>query len=199
MTVLPGAGTISRPTSEPIPGPAALVIGLVSLVALRWVLVAVLRGDALVAGATFGLGTGILVLAGGWRPHWPAPSAMVAGVLGGGALVAIAALTRPLPHLWLPAAPFAPWLAITVIVAVAEEGMLRGVLFTRIENRRGWPLALGITTILFAAMHVPLYGWQVVPLDLGVGLWLGGLRLATGGAAAPAVAHVLADLATWWL
>ena len=48
-------------------------------------------------------------------------------------------------------------------------------------------------------LHVPLYGWHVVPLDLGVGLFLGGLRLLTGGAVAPAVAHTVADLATWWI
>jgi hypothetical protein len=48
-------------------------------------------------------------------------------------------------------------------------------------------------------MHVPLYGWQVVPLDLGVGVWLAGLRLATGGVAAPALAHWIADLSTWWI
>jgi hypothetical protein len=30
-------------------------------------------------------------------------------------------------------------------------------------------------------------------------VWLCGLRLASGGVAAPAVAHALADLATWWL
>ena len=56
-----------------------------------------------------------------------------------------------------------------------------------------------MTAVLFALMHVPLYGWHVVPLDLGVGLWLAGLRLATGGVAAPAIAHTVADLATWWL
>jgi hypothetical protein len=39
----------------------------------------------------------------------------------------------------------------------------------------------------------------VVPLDLGVGVWLGGLRLATGGVAASAIAHGLADLSTWWI
>jgi len=48
-------------------------------------------------------------------------------------------------------------------------------------------------------MHVPLYGWHVVPLDLGVGIFLGGLRLAGGGWAGPAIAHAVADLATWWL
>ena len=34
-------------------------------------------------------------------------------------------------------------------------------------------------------MHVPLYGWHVVPLDLAVGLVLAGLRIWTRGLAAP--------------
>ena len=38
-----------------------------------------------------------------------------------------------------------------------------------------------------------------VPLDFGVGLLFGGLRLWFGGPAAPAAKHVLANLATWWL
>jgi membrane protease YdiL (CAAX protease family) len=59
--------------------------------------------------------------------------------------------------------------------------------------------ALGLTTLAFALMHVPMYGWHVVPLDLAVGFTLGGLRIATRGIAAPAVAHAIADLATWWL
>lgn len=53
--------------------------------------------------------------------------------------------------------------------------------------------------LAFALIHVPLEGWSIVPLDLGVGLWLAGLRLLTRGVAAPAAAHVVADLATWWL
>jgi hypothetical protein len=48
-------------------------------------------------------------------------------------------------------------------------------------------------------MHVPLYGWGVVPVDLAAGVWLAGLRLAGGGVGAPVVAHLLADLAGWWL
>jgi len=46
---------------------------------------------------------------------------------------------------------------------------------------------------------VPLYGWHVLPLDLAVGVVLGGLRQATGTAAAPAITHVLADVAGWFL
>jgi hypothetical protein len=38
-----------------------------------------------------------------------------------------------------------------------------------------------------------------VPLDLAVGVVLGGLRLEAGTAAAPAVTHVGADLVGWFL
>ncbi len=48
-------------------------------------------------------------------------------------------------------------------------------------------------------LHVPLYGWTALPLDLAVGLLLGGLRMAAGGWGAQAVAHPVADLAGWWL
>ena len=60
-------------------------------------------------------------------------------------------------------------------------------------------VALLVTSVLFALIHVPVYSPSVVPLDFGVGLLLGGLRLWFGGPVAPAAAHVLADLATWWL
>ena len=33
----------------------------------------------------------------------------------------------------------------------------------------------------FGLLHVPLYGWAALPLDLAVGLLLGGLRMATRG------------------
>jgi hypothetical protein len=44
-------------------------------------------------------------------------------------------------------------------------------------------------------LHVPFYGLQVLPLDLAVGVLLGGLRQLSGGVAA----HAVADLAGWWL
>jgi membrane protease YdiL (CAAX protease family) len=91
------------------------------------------------------------------------------------------------------------WAAIVSAVAVAEELVLRGSLFTLLERACGPFAAVALTAIAFALLHVPLYGWGVVPIDLAVGVWLGGLRLLTGGPAAPAVTHVLADLASWWL
>ena len=84
-------------------------------------------------------------------------------------------------------------------VAVAEEVLLRGVLWNVTAVRWGDVAALAVTTAAFGLLHVPLYGWDALPLDLAAGLLLGGLRLAAGGWGAPAVAHTLADLAGWWV
>ena len=86
-----------------------------------------------------------------------------------------------------------------MLIAVAEEALLRGVLIDAVSPWAGDLVAVGIAAVAFGLLHVPLYGWQAVPLDVAVGVWLGGLRLATGGVAAPAAAHAVADLAAWWL
>lgn len=184
-----------------------LSLGLVAVVGARWA--ATIGGAA--GGLTVGLlfGVALLALAAlGGRPALERnlPTAAAIGLAGGLVLVAIALLARvpmassPVPSGGFgPAALFAPWLAITVLVATAEELLLRGALFRAVEAAGGLWLAVAVTTLAFALMHVPLYGWHVVPLDLGVGLWLAGLRLVSGGIVAPAVAHAIADLATWWL
>jgi len=105
----------------------------------------------------------------------------------------------PRSALVIVAVAFAPWAVATIVVATAEEAVLRGALFDASAERGGPVTAILVTSMTFALMHVPLYGWHVVPLDLGVGLILGGLRLLSGGIGAPALAHALADLATFWL
>ena len=104
----------------------------------------------------------------------------------------------------LPAGALPVWAVVVTAVAVAEEVLLRGALWQALVAQgetpaRGELLALPVTTAAFALLHVPLYGWAVLPLDLTVGLLLGGLRMVSGGWGAPAVAHTLADLAGWWL
>ncbi len=91
------------------------------------------------------------------------------------------------------------WAGAVTLIAVAEELMIRGALFRAVADSTGNILALGVTTVVFALVHVPFYGWHVMPLDLAVGLWLGGLRLWSNNAAAPAITHALADLSAWWL
>lgn len=196
-------------------GASLVALALAATVAARWSATRVGLDPVAVGGA---FGVGLLVIA--WVAHrdWPKPGwhhlavvarhaapAMVIGSAVGLAIVATSVLGPALagvervPGLGRPAAAFVPWALVTILVAGAEEAVLRGVLFNRVAHAGGVPLALGVTTVAFALIHIPLYGWHVVPLDLAVGLCLGGLRLATRSVAAPAAAHVVADLASWWL
>jgi len=191
--------------------PIAIVLGLGGIVGGR--LLAVRAGlDPLLAGAAFGFTLGALAIAfaARRRRRIPLPATTIVmpalvGALVGLALVTVAVVgptiggATVVPGLGRPAAPFAPWALITLLVAAAEEGVLRGALFDRLERVGGIATAVVLTTLAFALMHVPLYGWHVVPLDLAVGLVLSGLRIGTRGLAAPVAAHAVADLATWWL
>jgi membrane protease YdiL (CAAX protease family) len=179
---------------------AALFGGLASVVGLRWLATLDAWTGAVAIGFAFGVGMLVVALASGWRPVPERRSAVAVGAAGGAVLVVLALMTRssPLPSL-APAVVFAPWVAATILVATAEEVLLRAALFVELDRSLGTFGAVLGTSVVFALMHVPLYGWHVVPLDFGVGLWLAGLRLATGGIVAPATAHALADLATWWL
>jgi membrane protease YdiL (CAAX protease family) len=184
--------------------PVALLTGIAVIVVLRRTAVAAGATDALIVGEAFGAGLLLLALAAGWRPRAEKRRAVAAGVVGGAVLVGLAVLTRSgsLPSL-APAVDFLPWAAVTILVATAEEIILRGAILDALGDALGGTAGLVapivITAAVFALMHVPVYGWQAVPLDFGVGLWFGGLRLSTGGIAAPAIAHSIADLATWWL
>ena len=209
--------------------PLAIVVGLGGIVGARLfavragvdpLLVGAAFGAALAALALGGRGESARgardareastregLLAGGARLVLPAQAvvSIALGVTVGLALVAVAVIGPAIggvltaPGLGRPAAPFLPWALITLLVAAAEEGVLRGALLDRIERAAGLVPAIALTTLLFALMHVPLYGWHVVPLDLAVGLVLAGLRISTRGLAAPIAAHAVADLATWWL
>jgi membrane protease YdiL (CAAX protease family) len=186
---------------------AALLVGGLAAIVLARAGASRAGLDPLGVGAAFGACLFLLAFVGGARPPSRRQIAvgLVVGGVGGLALVA-ASLAGPtlggttvVGGLGRPAAPFAPWALLILAVAVGEEAILRGALFDRLLRWSGPLPAVLVTTLAFALLHVPLYGWHVVPLDLAVGLALGGLRLGTGSFAAPAVAHALADLATWWL
>jgi membrane protease YdiL (CAAX protease family) len=137
---------------------------------------------------------------------WRAACSAAAGLAGGFALVAIPLIVRWVlpasgPATVAPAVDvgFLPWTLLTLLVAGAEEALLRGACFKVGLARLGPGLTVAATSAAFALMHVPFYGWGVVPLDFAAGVFLGGLRLATGGVLAPTLAHAVADLATWWL
>jgi len=205
----------------------AVLGGLAAVVAARWALLVDGRLDGITVGLVFGLGLVAVGMA-GRRVASPAAASQIlrsraqdaaadlaAGTAGGVALIALAVFATALAGAPPGADPvgslasratvatFGPWLGVTVLVAMAEELLLRGVLFGLllgpIHRRGGAALAVGGTAAAFALMHVPVYGWHVVPLDLGVGVFLGGIRLATGRWQAAGIAHAVADIATWWL
>jgi membrane protease YdiL (CAAX protease family) len=91
------------------------------------------------------------------------------------------------------------WAPLVSVVALSEELVIRGALFSALRSQYGDAVAVAATTVLFAAIHLPLYGVGAMPIDLAAGVFLGSLRVLSGGVVAPALAHVLADLATGWV
>jgi membrane protease YdiL (CAAX protease family) len=143
------------------------------------------------AGCLFALGLAA-------RTKFPITSrALTLGLAGAVVLGApIAHYTHPAGR---PPTDFMLWAGVVGIVAAAEEYFLRGALYESVQAWLGEAVAIIFTAAAFAALHVPLYGWRVLPLDFAVGLWLGALRAYSGTPAAPALAHILADWAAWWL
>ncbi len=185
--------------------PLLAAVGLAAAVGLRWEVATSTNLDPVLVGLLFGTCLVSIAGLGGWRPGPLRTRTVLVGLAGGGALVAVTAGVRLVGGFAVGAGSvsgefaLAPWAIATCLVAAGEEVVLRGVLFDALAARSGPAAAVGATSVVFALMHVPLYGWQVIPLDLGAGLWFAGLRLLTGGAAAPAIAHAVADVATYWL
>lgn len=174
----------------------ALLVGFATAVGLR----VLLGGDdpARSVPAALVFAAALLVLCAAARPRVPITRrGLLIGLLG--------AVVLCLPVLLLQAADwqplrgmtgFAPWFAAVTVVVAAEELFLRGALFEAVR-RPGVAVVLG--AVCFALLHVPLYGWHVVPLDLAVGLVLGALRVEAGTPLAPFVAHLSADAVGWFV
>ena len=163
----------------------------------------VVGGDRVATSLSAGLvfAAALLVLAVAGRVRVPVSGRAV--LIGFGGLVLVVApvvlqqavTLRPLRG----TQGFAAWASVVLVVASAEELFLRGALYDEITRARGETAAIVAGALLFALLHVPLYGWHVLPLDLAVGLVLGGLRQGAGTPVAPAVAHVGADWVGWFV
>ncbi|MEA2682855.1 MAG: protease family protein [Chloroflexota bacterium] len=155
------------------------------------------------AGLAFALVLLVAVVVSRTEPGNRRPAALIVGAAVGATLL--------LPGLWLhwaglpprawyiPAPALAGYSAALLLIVPAEELFLRGALQPEIRRALGPGAAIGLTALLFAAIHVMAYGVVAIPLDFGVGLLLGWLRERTGSTAACIVAHLLADLGSWWL
>ncbi len=180
---------------------ALCVAGIVAAAGLRAALGAPEAAASMPAGGVFALSLLAVAIAAGWRPGRPRLAAVALGAAGGGVLIASWLVASGSPALEIAPlnAGLALWTPLVAVVAVAEEVAMRGALFDAIRTWCGDGGALVATTLLFALLHVPLYGIGSLPLDLAAGMLLGGLRIVSGGVLAPALAHVIADLAGGWL
>jgi membrane protease YdiL (CAAX protease family) len=111
---------------------------------------------------------------------------LVAGLIG----VAIATVAAG-PSIPLPVG--AATLPLSLLAAVAEEALFRRTAFSALE-RFGATAAVVTTAVLFAVVHVPLYGLAAFPVDLGAGLLFGWQRAASGSWTVPAATHAAANL-----
>ena len=202
MTSLVVSGTASATRQRALAQTGVLVTALTGVTLVRAAINGPSVQSAFVAGATFGIALLVIAAMGSRsvRPSIPDARSVALGLAGGAAIVAVPLIARPIaaPPAFHPD-PFLVWAFVTCLVAAGEEAMLRGALLESARAAAGLVPAVVLTSALFALMHVPLYGWSVVPVDFGAGLVLCGLRLWSGGVAAPAIAHAIADLATWWL
>jgi hypothetical protein len=117
---------------------------------------------------------------------WTTASVVLVGVLAFG-------LGRWLVGGHPPAAATAFLVLTNTLAAVAEEAWFRRLCFGLLAPA-GTLAAVAGSTVLFAAVHVSIYGYWVLPLDLAAGLLLGWQRASTGSWAAPAVTHVIANV-----
>ena len=93
--------------------------------------------------------------------------------------------------------PPAPWalraVALATLAAVAEEAFYRRLAYG-LAVGAGPVVAVGLSAAAFALVHVTIWGWGVLPLDLAAGLLLGWQRWASGRWSVPAATHVAANL-----
>ena len=165
--VATGAALLLVRTWLPLLGSSGRLVGLTAI------LLAILAGSMLVptAPGRARLRPGLVLAIG---------LAAIAGALVAGG--------RPVP------APFAAWaLSLALLAAIAEEALFRRAAYGALE-RHGAIVAIGVTALAFALVHVPLYGVAAFPVDLGAGLLLSWQRWASGTWTVPAATHAAANL-----
>ena len=179
---------------------AAALAGLGLALVLRVRVAGAAGAHSVPAGVVFGVALlGLAVAVGFARPAlcWR----QLCWGVGGAMVLCLPPLAHHLtyPGAVAPAGQLPAWAAVVTLVAIAEELLLRAALYEALMLWRGPHIAIAVTALAFAALHVPVYGWSAAPLDLAVGVFLGVLRLLAGSVTAPALTHALADLAGWWL
>jgi membrane protease YdiL (CAAX protease family) len=136
----------------------------------------------------------LLAVGGLWpmsRPAAGVPAVNGTAVLAAGALAF--ALGRLLAGGQAPLPFTALAVALNSLAAVSEEAFFRRLVYDALAPG-GVAVAVAGSAVLFAVVHVGVYGAWVLPLDVAAGLVLGWQRWATGSWAVPGATHVVANL-----
>ncbi|HEV3354472.1 MAG TPA: CPBP family intramembrane glutamic endopeptidase [Acidimicrobiales bacterium] len=137
----------------------------------------------------------LLLLAGGLL--WPRRAAVPTGVSAAAPVLAVGVaaflLGRVLGGGHAPQPLLLRVVVLGSLAAVAEEAFFRRFVYDALLPG-GAALAVVGSALLFALVHVTVYGWWVLPIDLAAGFVLSWQRWATGSWKVPAVTHVLANL-----
>jgi membrane protease YdiL (CAAX protease family) len=165
------AALLARPWLVRLPGdPVTLLVALFVVIG--------------VVGATWRLPTTPAEEGGPTVSAWLA-LAVGLGAFGAGRLLASGTI---------PVAPFvARSVVLNSLAAVSEEAFFRRFAYG-LAAARGPLLAVVLSAVVFAAVHVTVWGWGVLPLDLAAGLILGWQRWASGRWSVPALTHVAANV-----
>jgi len=137
----------------------------------------------------------VVLLAAGWA--WPRdetePSATARALPVLGVGLAAFLLGRVLGGGHAPQPLSFQVVALGTLAAIAEEAFFRRLVYDTLLPG-GAALAVVGSAVLFALVHVTVYGAWVLPIDLAAGLVLSWQRWASGTWKVPAVTHALANL-----
>lgn len=170
---------------------ALAVVGVVALLARPWFLPARVAVEWRVAFFV------ALAVAGVAGPVMRRAEGSPAGLRASLAVLALGAvgfaLGRAVVDVPIPPSGLALAIALNALAAVAEEAFFRRYLYGLLLSSSGTVVAVVGTAAAFAVVHVTVWGWWVLPLDLAAGLLLSWQRAATGRWSVPAATHVLAN------
>ena len=120
----------------------------------------------------------------------PGRAALPVLALGVGAFVVGRVLVAGSPP---PAPATVLVVGLNTLAAVAEEAFFRRLVYGALLAA-GPGAAVAGSAVLFAAVHITVYGAWVLPLDLAAGLLFSWQRQATGTWVVPAATHAVANL-----
>jgi membrane protease YdiL (CAAX protease family) len=186
MTTAPIVRAESRRAADAVLAVGAIAAGILVLLLRGVVLGTAEQGPVLLQTyAVLGLIAFAIPLPGGAR-RVASPVVIAVGL---SAFVAATLLMRApaaLPH--GPAV-----LVFGSIAALGEEAFFRRLVYGTLAHR-GAAIAVVGSAVLFALVHVPLYGPVAFWVDLGAGLILGWQRWASGSWVPAGVTHVAANV-----